>query len=71
MVRLPSGSTLAAGGTAGNPAYLASAELYRPAAGTWTPTGSLGVARTNFQMVLLPNGNVLAAGGQVKSLTEY
>ena len=44
---------------------MASAEIYNPAAGTWTPTGSLITGRANFQMVLLQNGNVLAAGGTV------
>ena len=40
---LPSGKVLVAGGVA-NPGnvYLSSAELYDPATGTWTTTGSMG-----------------------------
>jgi hypothetical protein len=58
------GAVLAAGGSGADGAPLASAELYTPALGTWSSTGSLNVARTNHAAVLLADASVLVAGGQ-------
>jgi N-acetylneuraminic acid mutarotase len=62
---LPNGLVLVAGGTCcgDSSAQLSSAELYDPATGTWTPTGSMNVARSGQTATLLPDGDVLVAGG--------
>ena len=61
---LPNGKVLVAGGLNGTySSGLASAEIYDPTTGTWTPTGSLTAARSAHSAALLPNGKVLVAGG--------
>lgn len=42
---------------------LASGELYNPSTGTWSLTGSMSTGRYDFALTVLPNGEVLAAGG--------
>jgi hypothetical protein len=64
---LPDGRVLVAGGDrpargAAQP-YLAGAEIYDPATGEWTATGSLLTARASATATLLRDGRVLVAGG--------
>jgi hypothetical protein len=42
---------------------LASAKVYDPAAPTFTATGGMSVPRQGHTATLLPNGQVLIAGG--------
>ena len=68
MVRMHSGEILVAGGCTGLDAngctgVTNKAEIYNPATGKWTATGSMTAARGNLTATLLPNGQVLVAGG--------
>jgi WD40 repeat protein len=66
-ILMPDGRVLVVGGLdrCNNFHPLASAELYDPASGTWTATGSLSTARGRNTATLLPNGKVLVAGGDI------
>lgn len=67
---LNDGKVLVAGGYsrpgAGNnqtgSSALATAEIYNPASGTWTATGSMHGIRSGHTATLLPNGQVLVTG---------
>lgn len=64
---LPDGKVLVVGGNRGSlpPPYadVAMAELYDPVSGTWSQSGSLGIARGNHTATLLPDGKVLVIAG--------
>lgn len=66
VVLLNNGKVLAIGGMQmGNPQQaLSSTELYDPATGTWTMTGSLPEAKGRSSGLLLPDGRVLNVGGR-------
>jgi large repetitive protein len=57
---LPGGRAIVAGGEA---AAAASAEVYEPAAGSWSSAGALNYPRTAHRLALLPSGQVLVIGG--------
>src|SRR5262245_47628639 len=62
---LPNGKVLVAGGEEADfdGPIIRSAEIYDPATGRWTATGSLSALRAYHTATLLPNGKVLVAGG--------
>lgn len=68
---LPNGKVLIAGGVTGisSPTILSSAELYDPASGTFSPAGSLNVARAAHTATLMTDGKVLIVGGVYNAST--
>jgi hypothetical protein len=71
---LPNGKVLVAGGQGKGGGQgrgaLKSAEMYDPASGLWTATGSMTTTRFFSTATLLPNGQVLVAGGYDNNLTD-
>jgi uncharacterized repeat protein (TIGR01451 family) len=70
LTLLPDGKALAAGsrkleGPQGFSS--ATAELYDPATGTWSPTGSMPTGHAFHTATLLKNGKVLVVGGMLKA----
>lgn len=67
MTLLPDGRPLAVGGVSANVCTggpdSKSAEIYDPATGTWSLTGSMAVGRVSPILVTLRTGKVLVAGG--------
>lgn len=70
-VSLPGGRVLVVGGvvaTGRGDATLAYCEIYDPASGQWTPTGSLTVPRIGHQATALADGTVLVTGGDAPGI---
>jgi hypothetical protein len=70
LTTLPSGQVLAAGGCTlgwGGCGAVSTAELYNPATGSWSSTGSMSATRSGHAAVGLPNGQVLVTGGSSDS----
>ena len=71
-VALPDGRVLVIGGvvTTGTGTRRATAycEVYDPATGHWTPTGSLASPRAGHSATTLPDGSILVAGGDTAGL---
>lgn len=67
MCTLKDGRVLVTGGSMGgrypNTQITASAEIYDPATGKFSPTGSMATARHKHALALLEDGRVLVAGG--------
>jgi hypothetical protein len=74
---LPNGKVLIAGGVHSMPTIpidkwfgiYASAEIYDPPTGRFTPTGDMTAHRAGHTATLLPNGKVLIAGGELWSFS--
>ena len=67
---LPNGQVLVAGGESNNPGGngpTANAELYDPAGKSWQSAPPMNTARSGHTATLLPNGQVLVAGGVAPS----
>jgi uncharacterized repeat protein (TIGR01451 family)/CSLREA domain-containing protein len=60
---LVAGGVVCASGQSCNVLYTASAELYDPVSGAFSPTGSMTLARSEHTATLLANGSVLVTGG--------
>ena len=68
---LASGKVLVAGGfDSSTLSVLATAELFNPATGTWSPTGSMNTARAGQTAELLADGRVFVQGGDPAAAPE-
>jgi Kelch motif len=72
---LADGRVLVAGGVdptqVDSPPALSSAEIFDPATGTFSPTGSMTIPRADAAAAPLPDGRILIAGGDDKNYPDY
>ena len=71
LVPLSSGKLLAMGGYTNGEyptEFLKSVEQYDPATGQWTPAADMNQQRYGHTSTLLPNGQILAAGGGINGV---
>jgi N-acetylneuraminic acid mutarotase len=75
LTRLADGRVMASAGLSGSANNLSptgpQAEVFDPATGVWSSTGSMSVARAGGTMSLLNDGTVLAAGGSDGVATHW
>lgn len=64
MITMATGKVLAVGGVTNGGTVRSRAEIYDPATGQWTATGSLATGRYEAGIGLLANGHVVYAGGR-------
>jgi N-acetylneuraminic acid mutarotase len=64
--KLPDRTVLVVGGSGGTngDSSLATAEIFDPSTGAWTPAGALTNSRTGHTATVFPDGRVLVAGGE-------
>jgi hypothetical protein len=62
LVKLANGKVLIAGGNDGVVGAVNTAEIYDPATGGWSAAATMVAPVSSHSMVLLPSGQVLAAG---------
>ncbi len=69
-VLLLDGRVLVTGGHSGDGVGLTFAEVFDPATGRWSATGSMHTGRIAPSISLLPDGDVLVVGGAVGGPTQ-
>jgi N-acetylneuraminic acid mutarotase len=64
---MPDGRVLVAGGFLGavTPSIASSSQIYNPSNGSWSVAASMHIPHAGFHAVVLNDGDVLAAGGEV------
>jgi hypothetical protein len=64
---LADGRVLLVGGASVTPLFWATAEIFDPATGAFTPVGDLAAGRSDSAVVALPDGSAVTVGGPINS----